>query len=84
MVKQCPDIIDFINGYCYVNIEIASDKTEKLSGEVKIKYKNDTMTPLRVENADSHLRKGQIMLLFVEDFIENTTSYFGLRESLWN
>ena len=36
-----------------------------------IKYENVTMTPLRVENADFHLRKGQIMFLSVNNFIEN-------------
>lgn len=38
-----------------------------------IKYENVTMMPLRVENADSHLQKGQIMFLFMDNFIENAT-----------
>lgn len=51
-------------------LKLFQTKTEKLSAEVMIKNKNVTMTPLRVENADSHLRRGQIMFLFFH-FIEN-------------
>lgn len=36
-----------------------------------IKYKKFTMKPLKVEKADSHLQKGQIMFLSVDIFIEN-------------
>lgn len=39
-----------------------------------IKYENATMTTLRVENADSHLWKGQIVFLFVDNFIENANN----------
>lgn len=34
------------------------------------KYENITMKPLRVENTESHLRKGQITFLFADNFIE--------------
>lgn len=32
-----------------------------------IKYENVTMKPLRVENTDSHLIKGHVMFLFMEN-----------------
>lgn len=51
-------------------MKLLQTKTEKLSGEGMRKYENIAMKPLTVEYTESHLRKGQITFLFVDNFIE--------------